>query len=358
MKIDIKRHVDNPLITPKDIKPTRKEFKVDGVFNAGATKYKGETILLLRIAESVISTNEDQIAVPVLEKKDHGYEITIKHYDKVKDNEEFGFSDTRKVYLKKKERVANLTSLSHFRIARSSDGVNFIVEDNPSIFPEGKYETWGIEDPRITLIDDEYYINYSAVSELGVAISLIKTKDFKTFERMGIIFPPENKDAAIFPEKINGQYYVYHRPVPKDIGDLNIWVSSSKDLINWGDHEHLMSVSSKDSWENGRIGGGAPSFKTDKGWIHIYHAADKHSQYCLGAFITKLDNPTDIIGKTDEPILIPSEDYEKEGFFGNVVFTCGTVLEDGIVKIYYGASDEVMALAEISVEELYRVLGV
>ncbi len=236
--------------------------------------------------------------------------------------------------------------------------MHFDVDEKPFIFPDSKYETWGIEDPRITLIDGTYYINYTAVSELGAATALIKTDDFVSYERMGIIFPPENKDVTIFPEKINGLYYAYHRPVPKAIGDPNIWVSTSADLLTWGGHEHLLSVSKEKTWESGRIGGGAPSFKTEIGWIHIYHAADMNDRYCLGAFMTELEDPSKIIAKTLEPILVPTESYELEGFFGNVVFTCGVLVVGDIVKIYYGAADEVMALAETTITELYKALKV
>lgn len=358
MNVKIERNINNPIIKPDMVKPTRSDFQVDGVFNCGVAKFKEEVILLVRVAESVISQDDNQVGVPILLQKDNTYELNIKYYDKIKDSEVFDFSDSRSLRNKETHRISNLTSLSHFRIARSKDGVHFEVDEKPFIFPEGKYECWGIEDPRVSQIDECYYINYTAVSELGAATSLIKTKDFKTYERLGVIYAPENKDVTIFPEKINGLYYAYHRPVPKAIGDPNIWVSSSKDLLKWGGHEHLISVSKDDTWENGRIGGGAPSIKTDRGWIHIYHAADKNDQYCLGAFITTIDNPAKIIGRASEPILVPRESYEVEGFFGNVVFTCGTLLEDGVLKIYYGASDEVIGVAEITIEELYRVLGV
>lgn len=358
MNTIVKKYINNPIIKPETIKPTCEDFKVEGVFNAGVTKYKDEIILLVRVAESVKTSSENKIGILYLEKKGEKYQLVVKYYDKLLDKDRFDFSDSRNLCTLEDGKVQNLTSLSHFRIARSKDGVNFVVDEKPFIFPEGKYEAWGIEDPRITLIDGIYYINYTAVSEFGAATSLIKTKDFVEFDRIGIIYPPENKDVAIFPEKINGLYYAYHRPVPNAIGDANIWVSTSEDLVNWGGHKHIISVSKDDTWENGRIGGGAPSFKTEKGWIHIYHAADKNDQYCLGAFITKLDDPSIIIGKAKKPIMIPTELYEKEGFFGNVVFTCGILVEKRTIKIYYGASDEVIALAETTIEELYKVLGI
>ncbi|MGL4336995.1 MAG: glycoside hydrolase family 130 protein [Turicibacter sp.] len=361
MKVQMIRNECNPLITPANVLPSRNDFKVDCAFNAGVTKFNDEVILLVRVAESVINEDEFSIKIPLLEETKTGYELVVKEFDRRENTDIYDYSDSRSIWERDKHnnrKIKYLTSLSHLRIARSHDGVNFTVEDAPFIFPDGKYETWGIEDARITQLDGVFYINYTAVSELGAATALAKTTDFMTYERMGVIFPPENKDVSIFSEKINGLYYAYHRPVPKAIGNPDMWMATSPDLIHWGNHQHLLSVAGEDSWENGRIGGGAPSFKTDKGWIHIYHAADKNDRYCLGAFITPLDNPGEIIAKTVMPILEPTADYELVGFFGNVVFTCGLIVDGQNVNVYYGAADEVMAVATITIDELHKALGV
>jgi predicted GH43/DUF377 family glycosyl hydrolase len=355
MKSIVQRHSSNPIITPNMVKPTQSDFKVDGVFNAGVTRFNDEIILLIRVAESVITKDEDIVGVPIFVKEDEQYQLQVAYYDKRKDGELYDFSDSRTIRRQSDHKVVHLTSISHFRLARSKDGINFHIEDRSFLVAENQYETWGIEDPRITKIDNSYYITYSAVSEYGVATAMIKTNDFKNYERLGIIFVPENKDVSIFPEKINGYYYAYHRPVPKEIGNANIWVSKSKDLINWSHHEHLLSVS-ENGWENGRIGGGGPSVKTENGWLHIYHAADKNDCYCLGAILTDIDDPGHIIAKTQYPIMVPEASYEKVGFFGNVVFTCGILLEEDLVKIYYGASDEVIGFAEVLLKDIYDVL--
>ena len=186
---------------------------------------------------------------------------------------------------------------------------------------------------------------------------MIVTRDFETFERKGLIFLPENKDVTIFPQKVNGKYLAFNRPVPKAIGTPDIWLSESDDLVHWGGHRHFCGVSST-GWENGRIGGGAPPFLTEKGWVKIYHAADRTHRYCLGAFLLDRDDPMKVLAKSDVPLLEPQADYEVNGFFGNVVFTCGCLYEDCIVKIYYGAADDKVCRFDISIEELYRHLGV
>lgn len=344
----MKRAIENPIITIKDIKPSNPNLKVDGCFNCGATIYNNQTVLLLRIAESA-NSNGTHVRIPVL--NDHN-ELEIMSIDRLDPMYNFGDSRTISNQFKK---VQHLTSLSHFRRAISSDGIHFEIDDKPWIFPHGKMEAWGIEDPRVTRIDGRYLITYTAVSRHGVAVGLIETKDFNTFERKGIILPVDNKDVSIFPEKINGKYYMYHRPVPSDIGYPNMWSAESFDLMHWGNHKLVLTVN-EDSWENGRVGGGAPSIKTPKGWLHIYHAATKESVYQLGAFLTSLDDPTVITHKTCKPILKPETDYEKHGFFGNVVFTCGVILDENLVKIYYGAADDKVCLATIELQELYQLL--
>lgn len=357
MRVD--RCSKNPLITPADVKPSRPDFKVDGVFNCGVTEYNNEVILLCRVAESVICENEDEVKIPVVVKKDGKDVLDIVTYNKA-EYPELDFSDSREIKAPgaKRPQVVNLTSLSHLRVARSTDGINFTIEDGPCIMPISEEESWGMEDPRITKIDDVYYINYTSVTGNGPATSLISTKDFKTYERHGIIFAPENKDVTIFPEKIDGKYVAFNRPVPCGIGNPEMWIAKSPDLFHWGEQKHFCGLS-KDGgkhWDNGRIGGGAVPFKTDKGWVKIYHAADKNDRYCLGAFLLDEKDPSKVLAKTAEPILQPEADYEINGFFGNVVFTCGCLLKDDTVIIYYGAADDKICRADIRLEDIFNAM--
>lgn len=352
----INRCLKNPLILPEDITPSRTDFKVDGVFNCGVAEYNGEIILLCRVAESVTGCDSNEVKIPVVVNRDEKNQLDVIVYKK-NENPELDFSDSRKVSERMNDtrKIINLTSLSHLRIARSKDGIHFNVEEEPSILPIAGEESWGMEDPRITKIDDTYYINYTSVSENGAGTSLITTKDFIEFERKGIIFAPENKDVTIFPEKIDGMYVAFNRPVPSAIGSPEMWLAKSPDLIHWGEQKHFCGLSKdSDSWDNGRIGGGAVPFRTDRGWVKIYHAADKNDRYCLGAFLLDLNDPTKVIAKTKNPILEPEADYEIEGFFGNVVFTCGCLVKDDTVIIYYGAADDKICRVDISLEEIFQ----
>lgn len=353
--ITVNRCEQNPLITPEDVKPSREDFKVDGVFNCGVAQYNGEIILLCRIAESVICNPEEEIKIPIVVKKGDQDEIEVVTIVK-KDHPELNFTDSRKVgmMVNSHEKTKYLTSLSHLRIARSVNGIDFTVEDKPFIMPDATEEGWGMEDPRITKIEDVYYINYTSVTENGPATSLMSTSDFKTFKRHGIIFAPENKDVTIFPEKINGMYMAFNRPVPFSIGNPEMWLVESPDLIHWGKQKHFCGISKEKSWDNGRIGGGAVPFKTDKGWVKIYHGADSNNKYCLGAFLLDLDDPSKVLKKTIRPILEPETEYEKNGFFGNVVFTCGCILQGENVIIYYGAADDKVCRVDITLTEIFK----
>ncbi|UOQ45002.1 glycoside hydrolase family 130 protein [Halobacillus salinarum] len=351
--MNVIRFQENPLITPQQVKPYHNDHEVIGVFNAGVAEYNGEVLLLLRVAERPLTTDKEVIKAPYIDLSSGTGKLQMAELD-LKDPR-YDFSDPRSITYAKSGRAAYLTSLSYIRIARSKDGRHFTIDDEPLIYPENEREVWGIEDPRVTQIDDTYYIQYSAVSPEGIGVGLISTKNFSSMKRHGLMLHPENKDVAIFPEKINGKYYCLHRPVPKGIGRPEIWIAESDNLLYWGNHQYLLGLS-EDGWDNGRIGGGAVPIRTEKGWLEIYHAADKNNRYCLGAVLLDLQNPAQILAKTKEPILTPESDYETSGFFGNVVFTCGAVVEEQEITVYYGASDTSMAAATMNLEDIFSQL--
>lgn len=355
--LEVKRCLQNPLLTPGQVKPSREDFKVEGVFNCGVARYGEEIILLCRVAESVVGAGEKEVKVPVVKEVDGEDRIEIVTIKK-EEHPELDFSDSRTIHKMTKtgKKTVYLTSLSHLRIARSKDGVHFTIDEKPFVFPAAGEESWGMEDPRITQIGDVYYINYTSVTENGAATSLISTVDFCNYERHGVIFAPENKDVTIFPEKINGLYVAFNRPVPCGIGNPEMWLAKSPDLIHWGEQVHFCGISDTDGWDNGRIGGGAVPIKTDKGWIKIYHAADKNDRYCLGAFLLDAEDPSKVLAKTKEPILQPEAEYEKNGFFGNVVFTCGSLVENDVIIIYYGAADDKICRADIKLSQLLDIM--
>jgi predicted GH43/DUF377 family glycosyl hydrolase len=334
----------NPIIEPKDVKPSRDDFEIIGVFNAGVTRFEDEIILLLRVAERPISKNPDTIATAVYDV-DSG-ELITKQFSR--DDPKVDFSDPRLIITAEQ---TYLTSISHLRAARSEDGINFKIENTPAVVPANEYETFGIEDPRITLIDDTYYISYVAVCPLGVTTCLASTKDFRSFKRHGVIFCPENKDVVLFPEKISGKYYALHRPDSPLFGKHDMWIAESPDLCCWGNHRYLMGPRA-DYWDQIKIGASAVPFKIEAGWLEIYHGADGNNRYYLGAVLLDKDQPWKIIARSEKPILEPQADYEIKGFFSNVVFSCGLLYEEDKLKIYYGVADTAVCYAEVGLKDV------
>ncbi len=344
----VRRAPENPILTPAMVRPSRSDVEVVGVFNPGVTRYENDVLLLVRVAEAPLRS-AGEVAAPTFDARSGRLEVQRWAVD----TEGLDISDPRMI-------VAHgrtwLTSISHLRVARSVDGVHFEVEPAPALSPATELESYGIEDPRITLLNGTYWINYTAVSPYGIATALASTRDFRTFDRHGIIFPPPNRDVTIFPERIGGRYAALHRPMPEGIGEPAIWIGWSSDLTAWGDLRPV-ATPRQGSWDDAKVGGGAVPFRVRIGaqdaWLAVYHGVRRSPlEYSLGALLLDARDPTRVIARSREPILQPEAAYEREGFFGGVVFSCGLLAEDDTVRIYYGAADGVTAVADLSLDEI------
>ena len=294
----VERYQGNPILTKDDV-----PYTVETVHNAGVTKYRNKYIMLFR------------------------------------------------------SHLRNGRSI--IGIAESKDGYNFNVRPKPFITP-GKnglfsiYEEFGVEDPRICKIEDTYYITYSAYSKHGVRIALAKTNNFESIEKITLITTTDYRNLVLFPEKFNDKYVRIDRPHSK-ISPWSMWISYSPDLIHWGNSE-LIIKPVQYHWDEMKIGPGATPFKTDEGWLNIYHGVFptmSGSVYRLGVALHDLDNPARIIGVADNWILQPEDEWEITGYVHNVVFACGAVPEnDGTVKIYWGGADTVMCVGTAKINEL------
>ena len=344
----VERFAENPLITPDDVRPSRDDYEVIGAFNAAAVEYNGETLLLMRIAQRPLDKPVDVQIAPIL-NPDTG---EIELFRKNNNDPDIEIPDTRGFYYKGK---LYLTSISHLQLARSKDSINFTIDPNPAVFPKTPYETFGIEDPRITPLEDRFVITYKAVSENGICTALMETKDFKSFDRKGIIFCPMNVDVVIFPEKINGSYYALTRPVPMYLGPAAIWIASSPDLINWGNHKPLLPPR-PDYFDSDKTGACCVPIKTEEGWLEIYHASDEKNHYHIAAALLDLDDPSKVIARVKIPLMKPRAAYETKGFFSNVIFACGHTRKNDEITIYYGASDESTAAAKTTIKNILSTL--
>jgi len=289
-----RRHPANPLITAATL-----PYRSNAVFNPGAARVGGDTILLAR--------------------------------------------------------VEDLRGISHLLVARSTDGVTDwrfdeppLLVAEPDLHPE---EIWGCEDPRLTWHPelDKWSIAYTAYSRRGPLVSLALTRDFTTVERLGPVMPPEDKDAALFPRRFDGRWAMLHRPSPLR-GNAHIWISYSPDLRHWGDHSLLLEARDGAWWDAGKIGLGPPPLETPEGWLLCYHGVHATSAgpiYRIGLALLDLDNPHRVLHRVDEWVMGPSASYEIHGDVNKVVFPNGWVhdpLTDQL-SMYYGAGDTVIALA-------------
>ena len=298
----VKRYAKNPILTKEQV-----PYKVETVHNAGVVKHQGKYVMLFR------------------------------------------------------SHLQNGRSI--IGMAESADGFSFKAPNTPFLDPatEGQfavYEEFGVEDLRICAMQEEnYLLTYSAYSRHGVRIALARTSDFRQIERVALISQPDMRNVVIFPEKCNGRYVRLDRP-HSEISPWSICISYSPDLIHWGDSQVVMKPVPY-HWDEMKIGPGATPFRTDAGWLHIYHGVFETmagAVYRLGVALHAIDDPARILGVSDDWILQPEEPWEITGYVSNVVFSCGAVPEeDGTVKIYWGGADTVMCVGTAQIADLVKM---
>ena len=311
----MERYLNNPIIRPKDIPNILPDIiDATSVFNPGAIKFDDKTLLMLR--------------------------------------------------------VQNRARETYFIMAESEDGIQFDIADE-FIKWEGlekvKERIYHLYDPRITNIEEEYYIMFAMDIETGCFLGLGKTIDFNKFEFIGIVSKEDNRNGVLFSEKVNGRYLRLDRPNINQLVDgpltgSEIWISESEDLINWNPIKKL--ICGRNHYWDELIGAGPPPVKTTKGWLCIYHGIAMHYQpiYQAGIMLLDLEDPTKVISRGRFNILEPRELYETVGQVPNVIFPTGLIVydfdENGFakmnseVKLYYGAADTVIGLATSTIEKL------
>lgn len=263
-------------------------------------------------------------------------------------------------------RVEDRRGHSHLCVARSKNGIDgWQIDPQPTLMPDPENypeEIWGIEDPRITFLPDldKYAVTYTSFSRGGPGVSLALTEDFSSFERMGDIMTPWDKDAALLPRRFNGLWKLIHRPTTAGLG-AHIWISSSPDLRHWGDHRLILEARKGSWWDADKIGLAPPPIETERGWLIFYHGVRQTaagSIYRLGLALFDLPDPDRCLLRGDEWIFSPEEIYELSGDVDDVVFPCGyTIQPDGdTLYLYYGAADTTMALATGSIREILNWL--
>lgn len=297
-----KRCKSNPILTYQDM-----PYVCQGVFNPGATMIDGKTILLLR--------------------------------------------------------VEDLEGKSHVTVARSDDGISgWQIDAEPLLSPNqdaGPYEEHGCEDPRVTYLEDlkKWVIAYTAYSGFGAGIAIAMTEDFKRVERFGLVLAPNNKDAAVFPRKINGSYWMLHRPAAGTIE--HIWLTDSTDLVHWGHPWCVLQERGGPMWDSYKVGASTVPIETEEGWLILYHGVKQFAAgptYRMGAALLDLDDPKKLIARLPHWVLGPHEHYEVTGAVPNVVFPCGHTIIGEEIRVYYGAGDICTCMATAHLPELLHEL--
>jgi predicted GH43/DUF377 family glycosyl hydrolase len=342
------------LVRPENLSPSNDDFEVIGAFNPGAASTSGGVALLVRVAERPRASKPGFTGLPRWES---GRGTVV---DWVRDDE-LQWIDPRVVRCTT-DGLVRLPFISHLRVVRRSDATGVSDFHGPDFLPDSPLEEFGVEDPRITLLDDRYFITYVAVSRHGVATALASTDDFRTFERHGVIYPPENKDVVLFPERIAGQYVAVHRPVSASgFARPEMWLARSPDLVHWGGHQHLLGGGA--TWDSGRIGAGPPPVRIPQGWLLIYHGTARPGRtgkvgvYSAGAVLLDYDDPSRVIARSRVPFMTPLTDFERDGFVSNVVFPTGIVVDGDSLTVYYGAADTYSAVLRLPIEQILESLA-
>jgi len=259
-------------------------------------------------------------------------------------------------------RVEERSGRSILAAARSTDGLtDWSIDPEPTLLPDADKhpeEKWGLEDPRAVWLEElgQYALTYTCYGPSGPGVCLSLTTDFRQFERIGMVFVPENKDAALLPRRIDGRWAMIHRPV-WSVGGAHIWISFSHDLRHWGDHQRILNARHGPWWDAGKVGLATPVIETPQGWLMTYHAVKSTvagSLYRVGLALLDVDDPRRCLQRGKEWNFTPREDYEYTGDVGNVVFPCGyTLADDGdTLNLYYGAADTCIALATGSIRQM------
>ena len=342
------------LMSPADVRPQFDGFEVIGTFNPAAIEFEQGVVLLIRIVERPMETRDGFIALPYWDHETGSIAVAWRPLADV------DVIDPRIVRIKSSGHL-RLTFISWILVAYSRDGLTIDRFGNSPFLPTTPYETFGVEDPRLAKLRDRFYFTYVAVSRHGIATALASTTDFQSFERHGIIFPPENKDVILFPEETDGHFWALHRPNPNAyFSQPEIWIARSPDLLHWGSHERLLG--SEAAWASAKVGGGTPPIRTPRGWLSLYHGhirphreaqqAREIGEYAAATLLQDLDDPRKIVGLSSGPVMRAEADFEKSGYLANIVFPTALLRRGDYLDVYYGAADSVTGVTRYALDDL------
>ena len=335
------------LIAPHDVSPSAPDVQVEGVFNPGVVEREDGVHLLVRVAERPAETRPGWIALPSYNEAG-SMRVDWIESAAVRLLDPRGVEDGRGYH--------HLLTVSHLRHAISRDGLTIDrVDPEPFLLPRAPYESFGVEDARLTSIVDlggRPYFTYVAVSDRGIVTKLAWTDDFRTMERCGVIFPPENKDVVLFPRRIGEMFWALHRPNgATPVGRPEIWVAQSSDLIHWGGHDILRLSDEEGTFA--RFGAGTPPVEVSGGWLVFVHAvrpvpsAKGPGQYFVIAVLLDADRPSIVHAQSRHPLFEGNAPESGRDDLGGVVFPTGCVIRGDDVLLYCGERDSVTTVRRL-----------
>jgi len=260
-------------------------------------------------------------------------------------------------------RVEDQTRFPRLHVGFSDDGLSWDIDRQPIEYTNEPFHPSDYAyDPRVCCLEGQFIVHWCG-GRNGPTISLARTNDFQSFERLENAFLPFNRNGVLFPRKIQGNYWMLSRP--SDDGHTpfgDIFVSQSPDLVYWGKHRLVMRKGGEETgqwWQRTKIGAGPIPIETTDGWLMIYHGVIDTCNgfvYSLGAAILDLDEPWRVRYRTNQHILTPEADYEVTGHVPNVVFPCAALhdLDSDRITIYYGAADTSSCVAYGNLSELIQ----
>jgi predicted GH43/DUF377 family glycosyl hydrolase len=258
-------------------------------------------------------------------------------------------------------RAQGLDWVSRIGYAVSQDGIQWNRLRQPVLAPIDGTDSRGVEDPRVTALDNVFYMCYTAYGREflgegepthmggGILPMIARSHNLITWERLGpIVRGEDNKDHVLFPRQMNGRYVALHRRRP------NIWLAYSDDLLAWreADMAPIFGPRPDNGWDSASVGGNGVPIETEHGWLMLYHAYNEDHIYRLSACLLDLADPTHVLRRPEAAIFGPEELWELRGDVPNVVFSNANPVVDGTIYVYYGGGDHVIGLATCRLDDL------
>lgn len=356
---DLCERSSEPFLTPNDVPPSDPHFKVIGVLNPAFFSVGGSRFLIVRVDEQPVNTpaktsGSERFPIAYLDLDTSRIRITEVPLPR-------DYSPEQEPILPKEVRDSLgltgpsllLSFLSHLRLVKLN-GTQFKVEDKPLLFPSDHYSRFGCEDPRVTVLARKPFLTYTAIGDAGATSWLATLDTSGDVQSRRLLLGPDHKHATVFPAPIGAYYYMMVRPLTRlYLQDTGIWLFRSPDLTHWACQGPLLLPRSG-MWDSLRIGPAAPPIRVAQGWLCFYYGVDDKQTYHIGAALLDSSKPSRLLNRSGQPVLSPVRKWERIGRRADTVFACGIdPLGSDRVRLYYGAADTVVGVAELELERIF-----